>query len=220
MQLTQSSRKLTRLGLQAMALAAACTVTSSAVLACSQATPPTPERKAALARMQRSFRQLKTLQHASTAIQTKEETPPSIVGMWMTTFTAGGEVLDAGFDVWHSDGTQILNDYPPPATGNVCIGIWQQTGPLTYQLNHPSWAYDPDTNTNVVGITYILEKITLDPSGEKFTGTASLEGYDLDGNHIFHQDAEVSGDRIKIDPPADAGPLPQMRLFPYLKSTK
>lgn len=138
----------------------------------------------------------------------------------MTTFTSDGEVTDAGFDVWHSDGTQLLNDNPPPVTGNVCVGVWTQTGPLTYELKHPSWAFDPDTNTTLIGIAYILEKVTLDPSGDKYTGTATIEGYDLDGNHVVHLESSVSGDRIKSDFPADAGPLPQMRLWPYLKSGK
>lgn len=47
----------------------------------------------------------------------------SIVGLWMTTFTSGGQVVDSGFDQWNADGTEILNDTPPPATGNVFLGF-------------------------------------------------------------------------------------------------
>ena len=41
----------------------------------------------------------------------------SIVGLWLTTFTSGGQIIDQGFDMWTSDGTEILNDAPPPSTG-------------------------------------------------------------------------------------------------------
>lgn len=222
MQLNRFSRNFSRRGLQALALATACSITSTAAFACSQATPPTAERAAALVRIQNSFARVKAMAKAQAATPKDQTTPFSMVGMWMTTFISNGEVVDAGFDVWHSDGTQILNDFPPPVTGAVCIGIWQQTGPVTYELKHPAWAFDPETNSTLVGITYILEKVTLDPSGNSYSGTASLEGYDLDGNHVYHQDAEVKGERINADPPAGAGPMTQasMRLWPYVKSGK
>jgi hypothetical protein len=168
--------------------------------------------------MKHSFDRLKALQQTAKPEDATTATPPTMVGMWMTTFTADGEVVDAGFDAWHADGTQILNDNAPPVSGNVCIGIWRQTGPLTYELKHPSWAYDPDTNSTVIGIAYIMEKVTLDAGGNKYSGTASIEGYDLDGNHVVHMYAEISGERINADPLKDAGPLPQMRLWPYVKT--
>src|ERR1700744_4534687 len=45
----------------------------------------------------------------------------SIVGLWMTNFISQGQLVDQGFDAWLADGTEILNDNPPPATGNVCL---------------------------------------------------------------------------------------------------
>lgn len=162
------------------------------------------DRKVTLSRIESQFRRMKAAQ----AVKNDGRSFPgvSMTGMWMTTFTSGGEVVDAGFDVWHADGTQVLNDTPPPAAGSVCLGIWTQTGDYTYQLKHPSWAYD-DTNTNLVGVSYILEQVTLDPGGNSYTGTFSVEGYDLDGNHVFHIDGEIAGDRINMDPPPDAGPV-------------
>ena len=43
----------------------------------------------------------------------------SIVGLWNISFLIGGQIVDQGFDVWHADGTELLNDNPPPASGNV-----------------------------------------------------------------------------------------------------
>jgi hypothetical protein len=150
------------------------------------------------------FQRLKSAQRAVKRADDGTPQPPaSMVGMWMTTFTTGGEVFDVGFDVWHSDGTQILNDAPPPASGAVCLGIWTQTGDYTYSLKHPTWLFD-ETNTNLIGVGYILEAVTLDPGGYSFSGTYSVVGYDLDGNQTFEVDGEISGDRITIDPPATA----------------
>jgi hypothetical protein len=214
------------LTLQTLALTAACSIAATAALGCTPVNPPSAGRKADLVRIQRSFERMKAFSQArQNARQTKDDaptTPPaSMVGMWMTTFTdSTGEVVDAGYDIWHSDGTQILNDITPPVAGNVCIGIWQQTDKYTYVLNHPSWAFDPDTNMNLVGTAYILETVTLDPGGDSFTGKFSFEGYDLDGNHVFHQEGVLTGERVKQEPPADAGPLPEFRVAPFVKKDK
>ena len=50
-----------------------------------------------------------------------EAQPVSIVGLWQITFYYEGQVVDVGFDVWHTDGTELLNDIQTPATGNVCV---------------------------------------------------------------------------------------------------
>jgi hypothetical protein len=194
-----------RRAIQVLTLAALATTFSTGAFACT----PSPNsqssnQRLALARMQMSFARLKALSkalpHAEEAPADPNGPPPSMVGMWMTTFTLDGQVVDAGFDVWHSDGTQALNDTPPPAAGSVCLGIWTQIDKFTYQLNHPSWTYD-DTNTNLTGIVYISETVTLDPGGDRYSGTVTYDAFDLDGNPVFHGEGKVSGERIKIDLP-------------------
>lgn len=122
--------------------------------------------------------------------------PLSIVGMWNVTFTSGGELADEGFDLWHADGTEVLNDTPPPASGNVCLGTWVQSG-TTYNLKHLSWSFDENGNLN--GMFIIREHVTLDSSGASYTGTYTIDGYDLTGNPNFSQDGEVVGERITVD---------------------
>ncbi|HEV2687397.1 MAG TPA: hypothetical protein VGV35_02550, partial [Bryobacteraceae bacterium] len=34
----------------------------------------------------------------------------SIVGLWNTSFLQGGQTVDQGFDLWSSDGMEVLND--------------------------------------------------------------------------------------------------------------
>ena len=48
---------------------------------------------------------------------------PGIMHYWNVNFLSSGEVVDVAFDAWHSDGTEILNDYPDPIEGNVCLGL-------------------------------------------------------------------------------------------------
>ena len=127
-------------------------------------------------------------------------TEPSIVGYWYVRFVADGQLVDDGFDMWHSDGTEVLNDTTAPSTGNVCLGVWAKTAPFTYTLKHPSWIFD-SAGVNVVGVVIIREQITLDPSGDSFKGLTTFDAYDLSGNPLDHESSEITGQRIS---PVDA----------------
>jgi hypothetical protein len=122
---------------------------------------------------------------------------PSIVGLWKITFVSGGQVVDQGFDQWNIGGTEILNDTPPPATGNVCLGVWVQTGRFTYKLKHPSWTFDNGGNLN--GTVIIREQRILDPRGNTFKGSFTLDVYDLSGNLLEHAAGTITGQRITVD---------------------
>jgi len=123
---------------------------------------------------------------------------PSIVGLWNTSFLQNGQVVDQGFDLWNSDGTEVLNDIAPPPTGNVCIGVWVQTGPGSYSLNHPSWIYD-DANVNVIGVVFIREQVTLDSCGNSFSGKVQIDAYDLSGNLLDHETGDIQSQRITAE---------------------
>ena len=123
----------------------------------------------------------------------------SITGLWHIKFIAGGQVVDEGFDQYHADGNEILNDTPPPAAGNICLGVWARTGARTLKLKHPSWIYDP-TNTFVVGTATILETVTLDHTGNAFSGTFTVQLRDLDGNPLGDDlTGEIAATRITVD---------------------
>ena len=101
-----------------------------------------------------------------------------------------------GFDQFHADGTEILNDTAPPVTGNVCLGVYKLPATTSIKLKHPSWIFDP-TNTFVIGKATILEQITVDRSNSFFTGTFTIQIRDLNGNPIAPDfSGQLRGDRI------------------------
>jgi len=138
-----------------------------------------------------------------------QSTPParsggqssSIVGLWMVTFSSGGQVFDEGFDQWHSDGTEILNDNAPPAppngTGNMCLGVFKQIGPQTYKLRHPFWIIDADGN--LAGSGFYLERVTVAPGGNTYSGTFDFQELDLNGNLTYEAQGTLSAQRITAD---------------------
>lgn len=119
----------------------------------------------------------------------------SIVGLWNLKFYYKGEVVDVAFDAWHSDGTEVLNDYTDPIEGNVCLGVWQQTGPATYKLKHPSWYFDE--KGVLQGTVVIYETITLSKDGNSFSGFYTDDVYDVNNNLLEQYTGPLKATRIK-----------------------
>lgn len=135
---------------------------------------------------------------------------PSIVGLWSiqllsqgnTTHTPpipDGALIDWGFNQWHSDGTELLNSGGHAAnTGNFCMGVWGQTGFLTFELNHYALSYDA-TSGALVNIVNLHEQATLSPSGNSYSGTFTLDVYDTKGNHVDHVVGNITATRVTVD---------------------
>jgi hypothetical protein len=140
---------------------------------------------------------------AATPVQDELATPAAkgkasgFVGLWDSKLISGDQVIDEGFDAFHSDGTEILVDQSAPATDNVCLGVWEQTGPSTIKLKHPSWYFD--LNGNLLGVVIIRETLALDPDCDGYHGTSTEDVYDTHGNKIGHYTAEIKATRITAD---------------------
>ncbi len=119
---------------------------------------------------------------------------PTIVGLWQVMDTENGQPIDLSFEVYHSDGTEILIDQTPPPEGNVCIGTWVQTGALTYKLTHPALNFD--MNGNYIGTVMIKEVVTLDRNGYQFSGTYTVDVFDLTGSATGHFEGQFIGSRV------------------------
>jgi hypothetical protein len=135
-------------------------------------------------------------QESSVTSATNTKSKATFVGLWDSKVISGGQVIDEGFDAFHSDGTEILVDQSNPITDNVCLGVWEQTGPLTIKLKHPSWYFD--TNGNLLGVVIIHETLTLDPDCDTYHGTSTEDVYDTKGNKLGTYEAQITAKRITV----------------------
>jgi hypothetical protein len=141
----------------------------------------------------------------------------SIVGMWQInvvsdgtahpTLIPAGVPLDFGTTQWHSDGTEFLiSGARAPSTGDVCMGVWEQTGASTYKLKHVALAWGsgdsipPVLPPAFVGPAVLHETVTLSPSGNSFEGTFTADQYMTDGvTLVEHIGGTVTGVRFTVD---------------------
>ena len=122
-----------------------------------------------------------------------------IVGFWNFTFTSDGQTIDAGYVQWHSDGTEIMNSSRDPRTQSFCMGVWKRVGRNSYKLNH--FALSWDGNGNEIGPANIREDVSVDRDTMSYSGTFTLDQYDLSGNLLVHLEGDVSATRITVDTP-------------------
>jgi hypothetical protein len=140
-----------------------------------------------------------------------------IVGMWHVKFVVKGNnsaapndtEFDAGYSVWHGDGTEIMNSGGrPPQSGDFCLGVWQRVGERTYKLNHFAAGWDP-TGSTLLGPAQIQEQITLDRAGNSFSGTFTVDQYVetngvLNPTPVAHFQGNITGTRITVNTPAQS----------------
>lgn len=135
-----------------------------------------------------------------------------IVGMWHVTFTAKGNEagppdgapIDNAVVIWHADGTEIMNSNRPAQDGNFCLGVWEKTGRSKYVLNHMPWQGNDTENAsagigNPQGGAQIIEKISLSPEGNNYSGTFTLDAYDTSGNNVAHIIGVLSATRVTVN---------------------
>jgi hypothetical protein len=131
---------------------------------------------------------------------------PSIVGFWKFQFISQGNtthnpsipdgaLLDFGYMQWHSDGTELINS---AVHSDFCMGVWAQTGFLTFEINHFPINYDPSTGM-IANYVNLREQDTLSPSGDSYTGTLTIDVYDPMGNHVDHLAGTVVATRLTVD---------------------
>lgn len=138
-----------------------------------------------------------------------ESSDDPIVGFWKVSFTAKGNAdipdgapIDQGYAQWHGDHTEIMNSSRPPVTSSFCLGVWKRVGRSRYSLNH--FAISWDQNSNPVGPANIRENVALASDGKSFSGSFTIDQYDVAGNLLVHIQGDITGLRISVDTPASA----------------
>jgi hypothetical protein len=125
---------------------------------------------------------------------------PSIVGFWHIKMSVGTNVIDAGTQQWHSDGTEVIDSGGrSPLIGNVCFGVWKQVGERRYKLNHRGVGFDA-TGSAVNGVDSIIFDVTLSRDGNSYSGTFTIYAFDPNGNFMPPAvKGTVTGNRITVD---------------------
>lgn len=109
-----------------------------------------------------------------------------IVGLWEFEVRASmdegpfhmGDLLDWGLAVWHDDGTEMqFSAGRPYDAGDVCLGVWQQTGRSRFHLNHIALGKDLATGSNFDGLTNIRADVAVDRNGNHYSGNYQIIQY-------------------------------------------
>jgi hypothetical protein len=109
---------------------------------------------------------------------------PTIVGLWHVIYTNGADqsMFNDTFDTWHGDGTEFESAFLPPAGGDVCVGVWKQTGARSVKLHHIGWLFNAGTPTATATNTFTLdEEVTVARNGKSYSGTFTFKIWNLDG---------------------------------------
>ena len=140
-------------------------------------------------------RGVKPFPMASEGAAAHESGPASIVGLWHLVISVNRQPVDEAFELFHSDGTEMLIDQTPPVMGNSCVGVYEQSALRVYTLSHPFWAFD--AAGNLTGSGMITSTITLSKDGNAFAGTSTEDVFDLKGKNVAHTTAQIEGTRIR-----------------------
>lgn len=121
------------------------------------------------------------------------EHEPAITGLWHFTYTAKGDealgipdgaAVDGGNTTWYADGNETTySAMRAPDTGALCLGVWKKTGERSYELNHIGISWDP-VNNAYAGPAFIKQYVTLEKSGNKYTGTFTIKQLKPDGKTL------------------------------------
>jgi hypothetical protein len=146
-----------------------------------------------------------------------QEQLEGIVGTWRFTWTSDGTAypqpipygaqVDFGTHQWHSDRTEIFTSGGrPPSSGDVCMGVWKQTGRFTYKMRHIALAWlssdstPSSTPATFLGPAIITESVTLNRAGDRYEGSFTLDQYAKDEvTLIEHISGKVEASRFTVD---------------------
>ncbi|MGA8873751.1 MAG: hypothetical protein WB460_21595 [Candidatus Acidiferrales bacterium] len=160
--------------------------------------------------------------------------PASIVGLWHLAYTGktddnfppGGpypplpfQFLES-FKTWHADGTEFENAFLPPADGDICVGVWKDSGNRRVKLHHVGVMFATEGNPPaylgnppeyVTNVFTVDETDTVAPNGATYSGffdfklflptqcANSATGYVCTGTPIAEVTGTTAGTRITVD---------------------
>jgi len=121
--------------------------------------------------------------------------------VWETQITlndCAGHVIRSfrGMLTFHQGGTMMDGTTTPSALRTPAEGVWRHATDNTYAFRMKSFTFDAQ---NVfTGWTIIAGELTVDHTGDVFTGPATVQVYDPNGNLGPTLCAESSGARFEL----------------------
>ena len=126
---------------------------------------------------------LPPLPHMSDDFRFEPGTPP-IVGLWHVIYTnsADQSTFNDTFDTWHIDGTEFESAFLAPASGNICVGVWKESGARSVTLHHVGWLFNPSTPSATATNSFTIDaEITVAPDCKSYSGHFTFKVWNLDG---------------------------------------
>jgi hypothetical protein len=126
---------------------------------------------------------LPPLPHMSDDFRFEPGVPP-IVGLWHVIYTnsADQSTFNDTFDTWHIDGTEFESAFLAPASGNICVGVWKESGPRSVTLHHVGWVFNPGTPSATATNSFTIDaEITVAPDCKSYSGHFTFKVWNLDG---------------------------------------
>jgi hypothetical protein len=113
-----------------------------------------------------------------------EAVTPPIVGLWHVIYTnsADQSTFNDTFDTWHSDGTEFESAFLAPAGGNICVGVWKESGMRSVTLHHVGWLFSPSTPLATATNSFTVDaEITVASDCKSYSGHFTFKVWNLDG---------------------------------------
>lgn len=120
---------------------------------------------------------------------------PTIVGLWHDVHTASdGTLFLEGYDTWHDDGTEDELGNLPPATGELCVGVYTKHGKTIDLTAHVTFLYD--MSGDYQGTLDLVEQNKVASDGNSYTGTFDAKFYDTTGTLFNEVTGTTTADRL------------------------
>jgi len=135
----------------------------------------------------------------------------SIVGLWHVIYTATSapppfpatpfQFLES-YKTWHEDGTEFENAFVPPASGNICYGVWKELGHRSVKLHHTGLMFAADGA--ISNVFTVDETVTVAPDGKTYKGNFDFKVFDATnvfgtGTPSVEVTGTTAGTRITVD---------------------
>jgi hypothetical protein len=121
----------------------------------------------------------------------------TLVGTWRVTVSPDGIPPFQAFNTFNADGSSIeFDNSNPPGQQTIAMGPWERVGDRDYMMVEVNQLFD---DHGYAGELRVRAKITLDASGDCYTGPFTFQVVDMGGNVVFQGGGTAKGRRITID---------------------